>query len=88
MLTHHAQVRMQQRGIPMAAVDALLAYGHQRRHRGADVYYLDRRGRAQMARDLGRDRCRQLEKSLDSYLVVSDEGDIITAAHRHHRLRF
>lgn len=88
MLTHHAEVRMQQRGIPMAAVDALLAYGHQRRHRGADVYYFDKRTRARMARDMGKDLYRRLEKSLDSYLVVGDDGAVVTAAHRHHRLRF
>ena len=88
MLTHHAEARMQQRGIPMAAVDALLTFGHRRRHKGADVYYLDKRTRTRMAFELGRDRYRKLEKSLDSYLVVSDEGEVITAAHRLQRLRF
>lgn len=88
MLTHHAEVRMQQRGIPMAAVDALLSFGHRRRHRGADVYFLDKRARTRLANELGRTCYRQLEKALDSYLVVSDDGDVITAAHRHHRLRF
>jgi hypothetical protein len=88
MLTHHAEIRMQQRGISMEAVDTLLGYGHQRRHRGADIYYLDKRARSLITRALGKDRYRQLEKSLDSYLVVGDDGTVITAAHRHHRLRF
>lgn len=88
MLTRHAEVRMQQRGISMAAVDALLSFGYQRRHRGADVYFLDKRARTRLVNELGRTRYGKLEKALDSYLVVSDDGDVITAAHRHHRLRF
>ena len=35
MFTHHAEARMQQRGISHQAVDALMAYGEYRRHRGA-----------------------------------------------------
>ncbi len=37
MFTHHAEARMQQRAISHQAVDALMAYGEYRRHRGAEV---------------------------------------------------
>jgi hypothetical protein len=88
MYTNHAQARCQQRGIPQEAVDALLAFGNTRRHHGADVFYLDKRARAQAAAALGERRYRRIEKALDSYLVVGDDGRIITAAHRLQRLKF
>jgi NAD kinase len=87
-LTHHAQTRLQQRGIPAEAVDALLAYGNSRRHHGADVYYLDRQARSRARAGLGTPIFKRIEKALDSYLVVGDDGTIITAAHRLQRLKF
>jgi len=88
MYTAHAQTRLQQRAIPGAAVDALLAYGERRRHRGADIYYLSKAARRRVAGALGKECYNRLSRSLDTYLVVSDDGQIITAAHRHHRLKF
>ena len=87
-LTQHAETRIQQRGIPHAAVDAILSYGRRRRHHGADVYFLDKKSRGRMAQALGSKMYSKLERSLNSYLVVSDDGAIITAAHRLGRLKF
>ncbi len=88
MITHHAQTRMQSRSISPEAIDALLMFGEARRRRGADVYYLDRRARSRIEKTLGREGIKHLEKSLDAYVVVGDDGDIITAAHRRQRLHF
>ena len=74
MITRHAQTRMQGRSIPYEAVDALLTFGETRRHRGADVYYLDRCARSHMERSLDRNTFRRLEKCLDAYVVVGDGG--------------
>jgi hypothetical protein len=41
-----------------------------------------------MLKDMGKSAFLKLEKALDAYLVVGDDGAIITAAHRHHRLKF
>lgn len=87
MYTAHATARCQQRSIPAEAVDALMAYGELKRHRGADVYYLDKESRARAARALGR-RYLTIEKALNSYVVVGDDGAIITAAKRCRRLKF
>lgn len=87
-MTQHAQTRIQQRGIPSSAVDAILAFGCRKRHHGADVYFLDRQSRSRVANSLGRKQYAKIERSLDSYLVVSDDGAIITAAHRKQRLKF
>lgn len=87
-LTQHAEARIQQRGIPHDAVNAIFKYGRQRRHHGADVYFLDKRSRQRMAQALGSKAYSKLERSLNSYLVVSDDGALITAAHRLGRLKF
>lgn len=87
MYTAHAIARCQQRSIPFEAVDALLAYGDRKRHRGADVYYLTKSSRSRVARALGTEY-RRLEQALDAYVVVGDDGAIITAAKRLQRLKF
>ena len=87
-LTKHASQRIQQRGISTEAVDAILAYGTRRRHRGADIYYLLKKSRRRLSGAFGRERYSKLERALDSYVVVSDDGAILTAAHRLHRLKF
>ncbi len=86
--TKHARQRIQQRGLSTEAVDAILAYGTRRRHCGADIYYLDKKSRRRLVRAFGRERYSKLERALDSYVVVSDDGAILTAAHRLNRLKF
>lgn len=88
MYTTHAQTRLQQRGIPGEAVDALLAYGNTRRHHGADIHFLDKQARSRARAALGQRTFCRLEKALDAYLVVGDDGTVITAAHRLQRLKF
>jgi hypothetical protein len=87
MFTAHAQTRCQQRSISSEVVDTLLAYGERQRHDGADVYYLTKAARSRVYGALGA-RYRTIEKALNSYIVVSDEGQVITAGHRYRRLKF
>ena len=86
--TAHGQARLQQRAIPSEAVDALLAYGERRRRKGADIYFLDRKSRGRVAQALGSQRYRRIERALNTYLVIADNGGLVTAAHRHQRLKF
>ena len=88
MFTRHAQARMQQRAISNRAVEILMTYGEYRNHRGAEVCYLTTRSRIWMLRDLGKRGFMKLEKMLNAYLVVADDGVVITAGHRLHRLKF
>lgn len=87
MYTAHAQTRCQQRSISSEVVDALLSYGERRRHDGADVYYLTKAARSRVAGALGT-QYRMMERALNSYIVVSDDGQVITAARRYRRLKF
>lgn len=88
MYTAHAQTRLQQRAIPHEAVETLLAYGESCRRGGADVYFLSKTSRSRAMSALGRERYKRLSRALDTYLVMSDDGQLITAAHRRHRLKF
>lgn len=87
MYTRHAQTRCQQRGIRAQIVEVLLAYGQRAHRRGAHVYYMDRQTRAHAAKELGRDAFRKIADKLDTYIVVSESGTLITAAKRRRRFR-
>jgi hypothetical protein len=87
MYTHHAETRCQQRGIKREIVDAILAFGRRKRRHGADVYFMDGKARARAREELGRQYAK-LSDRLDSYLVMSDDGKMITAAKRRQRLKF
>lgn len=88
MLTRHAEVRRQQRGIPWEVVDVLLAYGEHRRHRGAEVCFMDKRSRSAARRVLGSEAYARMSDRLGAYLVVADDGSVVTAARRLVRLKF
>src|SRR3954470_20844719 len=49
--THHARTRMQQRGIPLAAVDALLDFGSARylHSKGREVVFFDKAARTRLS---------------------------------------
>ena len=81
-LTVHARVRMQQRGIPPAALDALLEYGRESHdHRGARIVSFDKRSRRRAARALG-NAFRSLERYFDAYAVLGADDAVITVGHR------
>lgn len=78
----HASARMRQRGIQGEVVETLFAYGRVRRSRGADIYFMDRGARERARDDIGPKNFAQLEKSLDTYLVVAEDGTLVTTARR------
>jgi hypothetical protein len=86
-VTHHAVARMQQRAVRPEIVDYLLDFGRCEHHqRGAQLYYLDRRGRECVRRVAGSDAYRRMEHALDAYVVVSGDGELITVGHRYKRI--
>lgn len=79
-ITDHARMRMQQRGITEADVEALLDHGVEKPDGKGAVVYLDKRGRQAL---------RKCEKRLRGiYLVLSkDRTRVVTVAHRTRNLR-
>lgn len=68
-------------------VDALLAYGRRARRHGADLYFMDGEARRRARADLGRSGYARISDRLDTYLVVADDGAVVTAAKRLRRFR-
>ena len=83
----HAAIRAQQRAVPPLVVDWLMAYGSKERHRGANVYFLDKGARRTLKKEIGSLPYKRMEDLLDAYVVVSDDDKIITVAKRYKRLR-
>jgi hypothetical protein len=85
-LTTHARARMQQRGIPIAALDVLLDYGSEAHdHRGCRIVHFDKRSRRRAARELGDPLFRRVERYLDAYAVVGPDDAVLTVGHRRRR---
>ena len=90
--TEHAQSRMQQRVVPPRVVEHVLDFGRVTRGPGrngsrADVYFLDRRGRAALGKAIGEDELAQLGRKLNVYVVVGDDGSVVTVGRRTKRRR-
>ncbi len=87
-LSRHAAKRCQQRAIPPIAVELVMRFGHRERAAGGvDKIYLNHVARRQVEGFVGRRILRAIEEHLDIYLVVSDDGTVITAAHRLERIK-
>ena len=81
-LTTHARVRMQQRGIPPAALDVLLDWGREAHdHRGCRIVRFDKRTRRRAARVLG-STYRRIEHWLDAYAVIGPDDAVVTVGWR------
>lgn len=85
VLSRHARIRMQQRGIPRRVVDWLAAYGAVDYQGGSELYYFDRRARRALERDVGRRMLQRHAKALNAYMVYID-GQIATVGHRYQRV--
>ena len=74
LFTHHARARMQQRGIPAAAIEALLDYGRSApAGRGCELLFFGN------AAGKGR-RYRR------TYAVLGRDGAVLTVGHRYRRI--
>ncbi len=83
-LTRHAAVRQQQRRIPPLVIDWLLAYGRRDASVGAVKIRFDRRGRKELAREVGERVVSLMSKYLNAALVVDRDTDrIITVEWLH-----
>lgn len=87
VMTTHAMVRAQQRGIPAAVIDWVLRYGRERHdHRGASVYFFDKRARRKLGAEVGGAAGRVCDEFGDVYAVVNAFGAVVTVGHRTKRL--
>jgi hypothetical protein len=87
ILTTHARARMQQRGIPAAAVEALLDFGRVRHlhEDGCEIVYFDKKARARLAR-ANPAAAREAAKLTRTYAIMGSDGVVITVGHRYRRI--
>jgi hypothetical protein len=81
--TAHAQTRLQQRAIPPMVVDLLMQFGSPFRCGGAERLMFDKSAVKRLRRHLGGHRgLKVVERWLNVYAVVGDNGNLVTAAHK------
>ena len=85
-VSKHAEKRLQQRGVSKKCVELVLAYGKRSYSKGALVYSMTKSGHEKAGQMQG-DAYWQLSDKLDIYVVVSQDGDLITVARRIRRPR-
>jgi hypothetical protein len=86
-LSDHANVRLQQRGIPRVILDRLLCYGKTvHDHHGSEVVFCERRARNSLREVCGAVEFIRLESKLHTYAVVGGDGIVITVGQRTKRI--
>lgn len=86
IFTEHARTRMQQRGIPAAAVDLLISYGRSApAGAGCELVFFDKAARARLFRDQPA-AARDAERLCRTYLVLGRDGAVVTVGHRYRRI--
>lgn len=87
VMTKHASVRKQQRGIPESVLNCLLEFGKASHdNRGGEVIYFDKRAKQRCLTVMGREIYRRLDGHFDVYAVRSLDGALVTVGHRHKRM--
>ena len=85
LTTHHATIRMQQRGIPEQVVRNIIAHGSIRKvPGGATAGFISKKDLQRLTRLLPRNESKQLDRHKSVYVVMDDES-IITVGHRYKR---
>jgi len=83
--SRHAQIRMQQRGIPEQIVRNIIAYGSTRRVAGGAIArFMSKKDLKALLQTLPKKECIELDKHKGIY-VVMDNSHVITVGHRTRR---
>lgn len=84
--TSHAEERLQQRAIPPFMVELLERFGSEMRCSGADRLFFDKAAVKRLQRHIGdRRSLRHVERWLNVYIVIGDNGRLVTAARQTRR---
>lgn len=88
MLTPHAQIRLQQRGVDRQVLDCLLLYGRREfDHFGCEILYFDEASLETVARREPRRLWLKTVESRHLYAVVNSDGQVVTTGHRYRRVQ-
>ena len=82
-ITRHAAARLRQRAIPPFMIELLDRFGSEMRCDGAQRLFFDKAAVRRLKRHMGgRRSLRHVEPWLNVYIVIGDNGRLITAAHK------
>lgn len=82
--TMHAETRIQQRGIPPMVIDLLMQFGSASRCGGVERLMFDKLALRRLRRHLGGDRgLKLIDRWLNIYAIIGDNGQLVTVAHKH-----
>jgi hypothetical protein len=84
----HARDRLQQRAVPPFVLELLQRFGSSMRCGGAERIFFDKAARRRVKDYLGGSRgLRAVESWLGVYMVLGDNGRVVTVAHQERRFR-
>jgi hypothetical protein len=88
LVTHHAEVRMQQRAVTFNMLERLLEFGHTRFNgRGTAIVSFPKKSVKKLKAKLKHHEYVSLEKHLNLYAVVSLDDELLTVGYRTRHMR-
>ncbi len=86
-LSRHAERRMQGRAIPQLVVDLILQFAEPKRVGRADRYVLNKQSKRRLEAYLGQLELKNSAKLFNAYVVIADDGTIVTTGYRTGRFK-
>jgi hypothetical protein len=81
--SEHARSRIQQRASPPLIVDLLIQFGSSSQCGGAERLMFDKKALKRLRHHLGGERgLKVVERWLNVYAIIGDNGSIVTTAHK------
>jgi hypothetical protein len=86
-ISHHAQVRSRQRGIPLGAIEVILDFGREAQSfDSCEIVFMDKEARRRAREALGRIAYAKIEPRLNAAIVIGKRGGVVTCMHRKSRI--
>jgi len=87
-VSHHAQIRMQQRAITADMLESLLDFGQVRFNgQGTEILTFPKKVVKNLKKELNHKVFMKIERHLNLYAIMSSGGELITTGYRTKRLK-
>ena len=87
-VSHHAQIRMQQRAITADMLESLLDFGQVKFNgQGTEILTLPKKVVKHLKKELNHKVFMKIERHLNLYAIMSSDGELITTGYRTKRLK-
>ena len=87
-VSHHAQIRMQQRAITADMLESLLDFGQVKFNgQGTEILTFPKKVIKHLKKELNHKVFMKIERHLNLYAIMSSDGELITTGYRTKRLK-